>query len=107
MKTALLDDVGRKKSVFLSAAVYDSIKDFIMSLLAEKGEVTFTDLLSAAAKHGSLHYEGDRNWCFLLVKRDLEARGIIDVAISRGRNRVQIIRPSKKNEQYCSDRASS
>ena len=97
MKTTLLADANGKKLNYISSSVYVSIKDFILTVLAEKGEVNFIDLLAAAAQNGSLCYEGELNWCFLVVKRDLQARGLIDVAISRGRNRVQIIRPSKKN----------
>jgi hypothetical protein len=96
MKTTLLERADGKKTLSISTDVYDSIKDFILTVLAEKGEIPFIDLLAIASQNGSLRYEGNLNWCFLVVKRDLEARGIIYVTISGGRNRVQIISRSKK-----------
>ena len=96
MKTELLVDVFGKRTLSLSTPVYESVKEFILAAVKEKGEVLFTELLDHAEKNKSILYEGDLSWCFLVVKRDLEARGIISVTIGLGRRRAQVLRLSKK-----------
>src|SRR5688500_2000213 len=95
MRTILFEDPLGKRTLSLSTPVYESIKEVILTVLMERGEVTFIELLSAATQNDSLRYEGDMNWCFLVVKRDLEARGIVKVTML-GRSRVQVISLSRK-----------
>jgi hypothetical protein len=95
MRTILFEDPLGKRTLSLSTPVYESIKEFILTVLLERGEVTFIELLSAATQNGSLRYEGDMNWCFLVVKRDLEARGIVKVTML-GRSRVQVLSLTRK-----------
>lgn len=96
MKTILLEDKVGNRTRSLSTPVYDSVKEFILRVLVEKGEITFIELLNIAEQESSLRLEGDLSWCFLVVKRDLEARGIIHVTVGLGRNRVQLISLSRK-----------
>lgn len=96
METVLLRDRRGKKILSLSTSVYNSVKESILSALSETGEISFFDLLHRLEQNVSVQFKGDLNWCFLVVKRDLEARGIIKIAISSGRNRAQVISLNKK-----------
>jgi hypothetical protein len=96
MKTILFQDALGKRTLSLSTSVYESIKEFILTILTKRGEVTFMELLDAAAQNDCLRYEGELNWCFFVVKRDLDARGIIKVSMPLGRSRIQVIRLSRK-----------
>ena len=84
------------RTISLSTPAYESVKEFIMRVLMEKGEITFIELLNLAEQDSSLRLEGDMSWSFLVVKRDLAARGIIHVTIGLGRSRVQLISLSRK-----------
>ena len=96
MKKILFEDKVGSRTISLSMPVYEAVREFIMRVLMEKGEITFIELLNLAEKDSSLRLEGDVNWCFLVVKRDLAARGIIHVTIGLGRSRVQLISLSQK-----------
>lgn len=98
MKTTLLADKRGRKTVTISTQVYESVSDFILSMLKETGEITFTSLLEQASQNASLPVEGDMSWSFLKVKRDLEARGIIKVSIGLGPKRIQMISLNKKRK---------
>lgn len=95
-KTILLVDSLGKRTLTLSTPVYESIKGFILAELKEKGGVLLTALLDRAEQDKTIQFEGDMSWCFLAVKRDLEARGIIKVTIGLRRNRSQVLSLSKK-----------
>ncbi|WP_276371238.1 hypothetical protein [Chryseolinea sp. H1M3-3] len=96
MKTILLVDALGKRTLSLSTPVYESIKEFILNVVKEKGEILFTELLDLAEQNKTLLYEGDMSWCFLVVKRDLEARGIIKVKVGLGPHREQLLSLNKK-----------
>ncbi len=96
MKTILLVDALGKRTLSLSTPVYESIKEFILSIVKEKGEILFTELLDLAEQNKTLLYEGDMSWCFLVVKRDLEARGIIRVKVGLGPRRAQLLSLNRK-----------
>jgi hypothetical protein len=98
MKTILLGDRLGKKTLSLSTAVYESIKESILSTLSKTTEISFMELLRHMEDE-CVQFEGDRNWCVLVVKRDLEARGIIKVKISTGRSRGQVISLNKKKSR--------
>jgi hypothetical protein len=96
MKTTLFVDKHRKRTLTISTPVYESIKNFILHTIKQTNEVTFTYLLEQAAQNKTLQFEGNMSWCFLTVKRDLEARGIIKVSIGLGPRRIQTISMNKK-----------
>jgi hypothetical protein len=96
MKRILFEDKVGNRTISLSTPVYEAVREFIMRVLMEKGEITFIELLNLAEQDSSLRLEGDVSWCFLVVKRDLAARGIIHVTIGLGRSRVQLISLSRK-----------
>lgn len=54
------------------------------------------ELLKHVEQDDRVQFEGDRNWCVLVVKRDLEARGIIKIKISTDLSRRQVITMNKK-----------
>jgi hypothetical protein len=98
MKTILLVDALGKRTLSLSTPVYESIKQFILAVVKEKNEVLFTDLLDQAEQDKSIVFEGDMGWCFLVVKRDLEARGIIKVKVGLGPRRAQVLSLNKSRK---------
>jgi hypothetical protein len=95
MKTVLLVDALGKRTLSLSTPVYESIKQFILSVVKEKSEVLFTELLDQAERDKTILFEGDMGWCFMVVKRDLEARGIIKVKVGLGPRRAQVLSLNK------------
>jgi len=110
MRTILLkSEDARKSRIDMLTAVYESISNFIVSSLHEKGQITFYDLLDEALRDKTLKFEGDLSWCLLHVKRDLEAKEIIKVTLGVGPSRTQTIKLVKKKRLYLggSNRAGS
>lgn len=99
MKKILLGDRLGKKTLWFSEAVYESIKESILSALSKSAEVSFIELLRHVEQDDRVQFEGDRNWCVLVVKRDLEARGIIKIKRSTDRSRRQVITINKKKSR--------
>jgi hypothetical protein len=91
MKTILFTNKSRRRTLTISTRVYDSMRNFILETLSENDGITFTSLLDKATADDALLFEGNLSWTLLLVKRDLEARGIINVKIGFGQARAQII----------------
>lgn len=96
METVELTTRSGRRMVSLRASVYQSIFDFIASTLTEHGEIDFHKLLDLAMQCKTLKFEGDKYWCLLQVKQDMEARGIISVKLGIGSRRVQKIKLLKK-----------
>jgi hypothetical protein len=96
MKISLLNSKGKASSVRISTDSYESIRDFILLLLQQHQEVTFNLLLDEASRNNTLKYEGDLSWCLILVKRDLEARGVIEIKFDIASSRVQIVKLVKR-----------
>jgi len=103
MKTSLLNSKGKPSSVKISTASYESMREFILSLLQEQQEVTFNTLLDAAFQDKTLKYEGDLSWCLIQVKRDLEVRGIIEINFDATSSRVQTVKLVKRKRKYMAE----
>ena len=57
---------------------YDIIKNFIISVIKDKGEITFSDLTDQAVEELSKTFDGKVVWYMVTIKLDLEARKIIE-----------------------------
>ena len=60
----------------IDKAKYDAVKDAILGILADEGEVAFGDLADKVAERVP-DFEGSYGWYTTSVKLDLEARGTI------------------------------
>jgi hypothetical protein len=80
-----------KKGVMMSVTQYTAICDFILSVLKE-GEVTTYDLMERANAALFHRVHKDLSWHVLVVKLDLEARGIISSITRSVPHRVQVLR---------------
>jgi hypothetical protein len=94
---ALLDD--DRTIIHLPINVYASVSEFIVEKLKQGRVVSLHHLLDEALKTTSIQFVGDPAWCFLQVKRDLEARGVIRVKIQRRPTPIQNIRLGRKRRQ--------
>lgn len=57
---------------------YDTIKEFILDTIAEKGEITYSELNDMAVDKLATSFDGKVPWYVVSVKLDLEARNIIE-----------------------------
>lgn len=85
-----------KKSGSLGKEKYEVVKDFIVSLVKKKREVTFPSLLDEAKCALASHeiHEDETSFLVVKVKGDLEARGILRKHWTVGRQ--QVIRMRRK-----------
>src|SRR4051812_23687772 len=91
---------ARSTAIVMPTALYESIRDFIITMLTEKEEITFYDLLDEAMNDKSIGLERDLSWYLLQVKRDLEAKDVIKVTLSAKPSLIQTIRLKKKKRAY-------
>lgn len=66
-----------KQGVRILKRRYDAIKDAIMDVIAQEGEVSFKDLTTKVAERLLSTFDGSVNWYVVTVKLDLEARGML------------------------------
>jgi len=67
-----------KQGVNISLAKYEVIKNFILNLLKERGEITYQELNKLAIETLSPTFNGKVGWYVVCVKLDLEARALIE-----------------------------
>ena len=67
-----------KKGVNISAEKYGIIRDTLISILKEKGQITYRELNKIAIDRLKDSFEGSISWYVVTVKLDLEANGIIE-----------------------------
>ena len=67
-----------KKGVNILKRRYDTIKDFILKILQERGEISFEELSDLAVEKLSKTFDGKVLWYVVTVKLDLEARNLIE-----------------------------
>ena len=67
-----------KKGVNILKRRYDTIKDFILKTLQERGEISFEELSDLAVEKLSKTFDGKVLWYVVTVKLDLEARNLIE-----------------------------
>ncbi len=88
----------KKRGYVITADVYDKIRAFIISSLQEYEEVLLKELIDLA--HRSILAPIDNlAWYLVIVKLDLEARGIITCSIAVGLERNQILRIKRKRKK--------
>lgn len=80
-----------KNGVNILKRRYDQIKDTLISILEESGEMEFKQLNVQATNRLRDSFDGKLTWYVVTVKQDLEARGIIQQAQGRGSQRVRLI----------------
>ena len=85
----LLRTDGRKGE-FLSRTQYTTWSRFILSTLDTEEDLTLTDLLEKGSQRASAATEHDAAWYILQVKRDLEARGLVQVIAGPTKHRFLI-----------------
>ena len=81
-----------KKGVNILKSRYDRVKDTLVSILEESGEITFQQLNDFAIEKLKGNFDGKITWYVVSVKLDLEARGIIERIPKRSPQRVRIKR---------------
>ena len=79
-----------KSGVNISRAKYDQIRETIVSVLGERGEMTFTDLGAEMSNRLEGRFEGSISWYYTTVKLDLEARGVIERIDGRSSQRIRL-----------------
>jgi hypothetical protein len=67
-----------KQGVNISRAKYDLIRETILDLIRDRGEITFADLTTQCKEQLAGRFEGSIPWYVVTVKLDLEARGEIE-----------------------------
>lgn len=67
-----------KKGTNILRRRYDVIKKYILDTIQEEVEITYESLSDRAEKDLSATFDGKVVWYIVVVKLDLEARGIIE-----------------------------
>lgn len=80
-----------KQGVNILQRRYDDIKDFILTTLRERGEVTFDQLSDLALDQLSATFDGKALWYLVTVKLDLEARDIIERVKRKGSHGLRLV----------------
>jgi sulfur transfer complex TusBCD TusB component (DsrH family) len=80
-----------RKGVLMAATQYTAICNFILTVLREN-DVTTNDLMARAGSELSTLVYKDISWHVLVVKLDLEARGLITSVTRSVPYRVQVLR---------------
>lgn len=69
---------GGKQGTTIDKDKYDVIRDAILVLLNEHGELAFGDLRAKAEERLGDTFDGSVSWYVTTVKLDLEARGEVE-----------------------------
>ena len=83
-----------RTGAYISKKDYDVIRDFILSALSE--EMTLLDLIELGERVLAPQIEDNIAWYILVVKLDLEARGIIVSFLKLAPHRVQFLKLRRK-----------
>jgi hypothetical protein len=67
-----------KKGVNILKRRYQQIKDTLIKILQEQGEMEFKKLNGLAVEELAGKFDGEITWYVVSVKLDLEARGLIE-----------------------------
>ena len=79
-----------KTGVNLLQSKYNQVKDTLISILNESGEISFKQLNDTAIKKLDGKFDGKIPWYVVTVKLDLEARGTIERIPKSSPQRVRI-----------------
>lgn len=67
----------RKNGVYILKRRYDVIKDYILDIIRNQPNITFSDLADQAHNDLQGSFDGKVVWYITTVKLDLEARGLV------------------------------
>lgn len=79
-----------KSGVNISQAKYDQMSETIISILGERGQMTFSELGNEVGNRLDGHFEGSISWYYTTVKLDLEARGIVERVDRKSPQRIRM-----------------
>lgn len=79
---------GRGGSI-IARKQYELVKKFILDVFQHCDQITLTELMQIADIELAPSFRGEIAWILLNTKRDLEARGILE--ITHQKNRIQVI----------------
>lgn len=79
-----------KRGVNIKKKKYDQIREYVLSVLREKKDITFDQLSDKAVKELSDTFEGKILWYLVTVKLDLEARGEIERVPNVGSHKLRL-----------------
>ncbi len=67
-----------KQGINISKAKYDLIRETILQIIRDYGEISFTELLMMCEHTLTGKFDGSISWYATKIKLDLEARGEIE-----------------------------
>ena len=70
-------NLNGKQGVNILKSRYDMMKDSIITILNDKGQVSLAELGTLVEKDLANTFDGKIGWYLMAVKLDLEARGIL------------------------------
>lgn len=79
-----------KKGTNISLEKYNIIKDAMLKIIAEQGNISYEDLNDKMMDDLQPTFDGRVNWYVVTVKLDLEARGIIERIPKTSPHRVRL-----------------
>jgi len=79
-----------KKGVNIDKDKYEMMKDAILAILHESGEITFGGLMELIEKRLAGKFDGSISWYCTNIKLDLEARKTITVTRLKGRQTIRV-----------------
>jgi len=79
-----------KKGVNILKRKYQQVKDTLIKILNEQGEIEFKKLNRLAVEELTGKFDGKIDWYVVLVKLDLEARGVIQRVPNTSPHRVKL-----------------
>lgn len=93
----------------ISKPYYESVKQFILSHVSVKGGITLDELLrKSSSLHTCFKFPGDVNKLVLIVKEDLQVRGIITVKLEPAFiQRISLRNRGNKGASNADDESSS
>jgi hypothetical protein len=97
-KTILTLHPEKGVGVRISKSKYILLRDYIVTQLNVRYEVTFQELLASSGREIPHSFGTELAWHLLVVKLDLEARGIIKTRISVQFERNQVIKLKRKRK---------
>ncbi len=80
-----------KKGNYILRKEYEVIRDFIFAILEDR-EITLNDLIEQADQQLLGKIEKDISWNVLVVKLDLEARGLITFIVRPVPQKLQVLK---------------
>lgn len=67
-----------KQGVNISKEKYETVREAILQILRERGEISFQELTPVVEERIGDYFDSSVPWYTVTVKLDLEARGIIE-----------------------------